>query len=327
MIQSDPKMKKSDQFIVRTDDAGLRLDVFVSKMMPQITRSHAKKLVDDGHVLVNGLPKKTSYLLKAGEKISVEEVAPGKLDLEAQELPLDILYEDGDVVVVNKAAGMVVHPGAGVSKGTLVNALLAHCKDLSGIGGVERPGIVHRLDKGTSGVIIVAKNDRSHQSLSKQFKDRTVEKHYLALAYGRLPAEHGIIDAPIGRHGSHRQKMSTKTNRGRASVTEWKVVERFGNHFTLLDINLHTGRTHQIRVHLSSIGHALVGDVLYGGKKVAKRVTDDKLQGIISLIERPMLHSASIAFDLPGSNKRVVLKAPLPDDINNLIKDLRKASE
>lgn len=305
-------------------EAGVRLDIFLSKTFSSLTRSRVKKMIEKGLIKVEGLVRKPSYIVRGGESILVEMPEAREASVMPEPIPLDVIYEDGDIIVINKKAGMVVHPGAGVKGGTLVNALLNHCKDLAGVGGLLRPGIVHRLDKGTSGVMIVAKNDSAHNEISRQFKARSVDKSYLALVYGKIPREKGFINAKIGRHLSHRKKMSTKVRRGREAVTEWSVKERFGPHFTLLDLRPHTGRTHQIRVHLSSIGHPLVGDDLYGGRNALKRLPKGEIKERVKCINRPVLHARSLSITHPRTGERLTFTAAIPDDIESLLNDLRR---
>lgn len=304
----------------------MRLDIFISKNFPGITRSQAKRLIEEGGVSIDAQTcLKPHHNVKGDENIFLKRRPSIALDAAPQDIPLDILYEDKDLIVINKPAGMVVHPAAGNKEGTLVNALLYHCKDLSGIGGVERPGIVHRLDKGTSGVMVVAKNDAAHTNLSAQFKDRTVEKRYYALLYGRLPDDSGVISAPIGRHVSDRKKMSVKTRHGRIAETVFKVIRRFGAELTMVDIRLNTGRTHQIRVHFSHLGHPLVGDDLYGGTKTIKRLKNSKLQDFIKLFSRPALHAYRLSFDHPITGKRMEFAAQMPPDLEVLLDDLARS--
>lgn len=285
----------------------MRLDVYITNIRPQMTRSQAKRLIENGYVSVEGIVcKKPSRAVKGDVKVSLEVMPAKPCHVQAENIPLEILYEDEDIAVVNKPAGMVTHPAGGNYSGTLVNALLYHCKGLSGIGGELRPGIVHRLDKGTSGVMVVAKNDFAHANLSAQFKARTVEKRYYALVHGKVPKEEGIIDLPIGRHISNRKKMSVKTRKGRIAETRYKVIKRFGESATFLDIRLMTGRTHQIRVHFSHIGHPLVGDDVYGRAKALK-------------FSRPALHAYKIVFEHPRSEERMEFNSPIPPDIEQLL--------
>ncbi len=297
---------------VTTDKAGQRLDVFLAEQIPELSRSQAKRLIREGLVQIQGKRPLPKYLVKAGEQIQVQVPPPEEPSLEPEEeVPFEILYEDQDLAVINKPPGVVVHPAAGHFTGTLVHGLLARLKDLSGVGGELRPGIVHRLDKDTSGLLLVAKNDQAHQELTRQFKAREVSKVYLALVHGSLAAESGKIDYPIGRHPVHRKKMSIHAKKARTALTLWKVRERFRK-ATLLEVRLLTGRTHQIRVHLSAIGHPIVGDVLYGGARP---------QG--PKAPRQMLHAWHIRFLHPRTRKELAFEAPLPEDFVRLLEDLR----
>lgn len=242
-----------------------RLDVFLTETQGEITRSHIKKLIESECATVNGQPGKSSYRLRLGDHVCLQVPDPVPLDLEAEDIPLDIIFEDEHLLAVNKTAGMTVHPAPGNLHGTLVNALLFHCHDLRGIGGVERPGIVHRLDKDTSGSIVVAKTELAHRSLSEQFKDRTVRKIYLALARGVVKESVGTMTGAIGRHRADRKKMSVHPEGGREAETRFEVIRRFDK-FTYLRLLPKTGRTHQIRVHVAAMGHPILGDELYGGK-------------------------------------------------------------
>lgn len=288
-----------------------------------LTRSMAKGLIDDGLVAVGGKRAKASHHVLEGEQIEVAIPEPQQPLARPEDIPLDIIYEDSDIIVVNKSADMVVHPAVGNYGGTLVNALLYHCKDLSGVGGELKPGIVHRLDKGTSGVIVAAKNDEAHLSLSSQFKDRTVTKIYGALVYG-VPAEKsGVIDKPIGRSLGDRKKMSTRTKKGRLSLTEYTILEAFGRYISWLEINLGTGRTHQIRVHMTEMGHPLVGDPTYGRGGV-NRLPKGAWRDAVAGFDRPSLHAWRLTLYHPLTGERMTFEAPLPDDLQQLLKKLRK---
>lgn len=292
---------------VTDHDRGQRLDQFLRTQMPERSRAFLQTLIAEGHVLVNGEPSKASYKVRVGDTVSVEIPAPRPLETEPEAIPLDVLFEDDDLIVVNKPAGMVVHPAAGNFEHTLVNALLHHCRgQLAGIGGVERPGIVHRLDKGTTGCIVVAKNDAAHQSLVAQFKGRQVQKVYLAVCWGTFATGDGRIETVIGRSARDRQRMSTRVSRGRAALSEYRVVKQFA-HFALVEVRPHTGRTHQIRVHMAHIGHPLVGDAVYGRVRAGEIAVD-----------RPLLHAYKLAFTHPRTGERLEFTAPVTKDMSEL---------
>jgi 23S rRNA pseudouridine1911/1915/1917 synthase len=300
------------------DCCGERLDQFVSRMVTALTRSAVQRLIDEGTITVNGTPAKPSLKLKGGERIAVVIPPPEPVAAQAEQIALDILYEDGDLVVINKPAGMVVHPGAGNTSGTLVNALLGHCRDLSGIGGELRPGIVHRIDKDTSGILVVAKNDRSHLALSQQFKEHTIKRVYTALVYGAPREERGKIEAAIGRHPQDRKRMSSRSGKGRHAVTHWRVIGRY-NGVTLMSMRLETGRTHQIRVHLSEAGHPLVGDPVYGGSGRIANLKDRILARMIRELGRQALHARILGFIHPGSGTYLEFTAEPPEDMARLL--------
>jgi len=305
-------------------DAGVRLDAFIAAHVKGLTRSQAKRLIDEGLVTVDGSVAKPSHEVRAGEKIEVSVPPPVEPTAIPQDIPLHILFEDSDIIVVNKPAGLVVHPAAGHPDGTLVNALLAHCKDLSGVGGELKAGIVHRLDSGTSGAIIAAKNDAAHVTLQKQFAARTVEKIYCALVVGSMIGDKGVFDSALGRHRSERKRISSHTRKGREAITEWRVMERFGKDLSWVEIRLRTGRTHQIRAHFAEAGNPLVGDPLYGGERKLKRVIDTHARAEIGRLARPALHSWRLSIDHPRTGKRMHFEAPLPEDIKGLLESLRK---
>jgi 23S rRNA pseudouridine1911/1915/1917 synthase len=305
------------EFTVDADQAGERLDRFLTAQIPGHSRSQIQRLIADGHVTHSRYPKvKANSDIRDGDVIAVELPEPAAAGAAPEDLPLDILFDDADLVVVNKPAGMVVHPAAGNPSGTLVNALLHHVKDLSGIGGEIRPGIVHRLDKGTSGVMVVAKNDDAHKELARQFHDREVEKEYVALAWG-LVQQRKRINAAIGRDPKNRVKMSTRASRARSAVTRVTWARDLKG-VTLLRVAIATGRTHQIRVHLSAIGHPIVGDALYGG--VHRRVPHP-LRAVTKLA-RPFLHAERIAFTHPRTKERLEFTAPLPADLEAVLTEL-----
>lgn len=297
------------EFYAEKCDENLRLDVFLSEKLPDKSRSYIKQLIDAGSVLVSGKSKKSSYKLKMGDRINVSLPQNKQLDLEPENIPLDILYEDSDVVVINKPQGMVVHPASGVFTGTLVNALLYHCSDLSGINGVNRPGIVHRIDKDTSGILVIAKNDNAHRSLAKQLKEHTMTRVYIALVEGVIKEDEGTVDAPLGRHPVERIKISVVKD-GKRAVTHYKVLERFNSN-TLVECRLETGRTHQIRVHMSYIGHPLVGDPVYGYHK--QRFN----------LKGQLLHAKKLGFIHPSTEKYIEFESDIPDSFSKVISILK----
>ncbi|MGQ9834384.1 MAG: RluA family pseudouridine synthase [Thermoanaerobaculaceae bacterium] len=309
--------------IVPPEQAGLRLDRFLANMGHGWSRSQVARWAQEGFVLRNGKPCKPAHLLKAGDVITVTPPPVQPTTVVAQELPLHVLYEDDHLLVINKPPGMVVHPAAGNPDGTLVNAILAYCQKLSGIGGVERPGIVHRLDKDTSGVMLVAKTDQAHRLLELAFRWRTTDKRYLALVYGEPKAQEGVIDAPVGRHPVERKRMAVVQN-GRPARTLWWVEERFSG-VTLLQCRPITGRTHQIRVHLASVGHAIVGDPLYAGRQW-RQVSDVRLQEACRAFPRQALHAWRITFRHPEKGETVSFEAPPSPDFAQLLAVARAAT-
>jgi 23S rRNA pseudouridine1911/1915/1917 synthase len=307
---------------VPADQDGVRLDAFLAGALRDHSRSQIQKLIKDGNVSRSGATRiRASTPVKAGETFDVTLPAPVAAKAVAEDLPLTILYEDKDVVVIDKPAGMVVHPAAGHTGGTVVNALLHHIDDLSGVGGELRPGIVHRLDRGTSGVMIAAKNDTAHQELARQFHDREVDKEYIALVWG-VVQQGRRIDAAIGRDPGDRQRMSTRARRARSAVTRVTRAEHLHG-VTLLHVAIATGRTHQIRVHLSAIGHPVVGDATYGG--VHRRVANDVRP--VQRLERPFLHAVRIAFTHPADNRRMEFTSPLPADLQSVLDQIRDRQE
>ena len=294
------------ELLVSANEAKLRLDQFMAKRLPEFSRSRLQQLIRDGFVLLNNSTSRPRQIVRGGDKIELTEPPLEKIEMLPEAIPFEILFEDDDIIVLNKPPGLVVHPGAGHREHTLVNALLNHCATLSGIGGKERPGIVHRLDKETSGCLVVAKNDATHRDLSRQFAARTVEKIYLALVAGKLRKPAGAIEGKIGRHPVHRKQMSATTLRGRVAKTEYRVV-RSSDRATLIECRLHSGRTHQIRVHLHHLGHAVLGDKIY-----APRLAKD--------FPRQMLHAWKLGFRHPRTQEWKSFEAPVPDDFAAAIK-------
>ena len=298
------------------NDIGKRLDVFVSERF-SVTRSFAQNLIDDGHVLVNFEVKSKNYRIRQGDCVEANIPEPTELSAEAEDIELDVVYEDDDIIVVNKPSGMVVHPAPGNENKTLVNALLYHCKGtLSGINGVIRPGIVHRIDKDTSGLLVVAKNDEAHVFLSSLLKEHGIKRVYHAVVTGRLKENEGTIDAPIARHPTNRKKMAVVAG-GRESITHYKTIEEFSG-FTYAKMELETGRTHQIRVHMSHIGHPIMGDTVYGGGKTPFEKAHK------SLIDGQMLHAKELSFPHPRTKEIVHFECPLPENFEKILKILKE---
>jgi 23S rRNA pseudouridine1911/1915/1917 synthase len=309
-------------FTITKSDTGSRLDTVVVTHIPALSRSGAKRLIRDGHITVNGQVKKPGYLTRTGDLVRADIPSRDSVPCEPEPIPLSILYEDGHVIVVDKPPGIVVHPGAGHLTGTLVNALLFHCPDLQGLGDPLRPGIVHRLDKDTSGCLVVAKSELAYEDLRQQFSRRKVVKAYLALVYGRMKAPAGLIDLPIGRHPRHRTRMSTKSHRARASETHWKVREEVAG-MTFLEIDLKTGRTHQVRVHCAAMGHPVVGDARYGRKRKWKGILAKETLGTLAGVGRQLLHAWRLTFAHPETGKLMHFESPLPEDMASVLDALR----
>lgn len=304
------------EWVVGADEAGERIDKSVAEHMSgtadeAVSRTQVQQWIRDGHVTVNGKEVKPNYKLTAGDRIAACVPEPEELDIAPENIPLDIVYEDGDVIVVNKPRGLVVHPAPGHYSGTLVNGLLFHCRDLSGINGVLRPGIVHRIDKDTSGLLMAAKNDKAHASLARQLKAHSVTRKYVALVHGNVAHDVGTVDAPIGRDPKDRKLFTVTERNSKHAVTHFHVLERFGN-YTLLELRLETGRTHQIRVHMKYIGHPLVGDPVYGYAKS---------RGVS--IDGQALHAAVLGFRHPTSGEYLEFAAPLPEDMQHVLHILR----
>ncbi len=294
------------EIIVQDGEENVRIDSFVSNKISDLSRTMIVKLIESDNIKVNGKSQKPSYKIQAGDKISIEIPEIKEVDLKAQDIPINIIYEDNDIIVINKEKGMVVHPAEGNWDGTLVNAIMAHCKDsLSGIGGELRPGIVHRLDKDTSGILIIAKNDKAHINLSEQIKNREVKKKYIALVRGIVPENEATINMPIGRSTKDRKKMEVTKN-GKEAITHFKILKRYGK-YTLLEVKIDTGRTHQIRVHLAEIGYPVVGDMVYSNGKNEFGVVGQ------------MLHAQSLDFKHPTTGKKMHLEAELPEYFKKII--------
>ena len=298
------------ELTLTTDREGERLDAFLARSLPDMTRSAAQKLLEDRGVTLSGRPGKKNDRTAPGQPVTVSLPDPEPLDVQPQNIPLDVVYEDEDVIVVNKPVGMVVHPAPGHPDGTLVNALLYHCGDsLSGINGVLRPGIVHRIDRDTSGLIIAAKNDKAHLALAAQLQDHTLARVYEAVAVGNLKEDSGTVDAPIGRHPVDRKRMAVDRKNGRPAVTHWSVLARYPG-YTRVECRLETGRTHQIRVHMASIGHPLLGDVVYGSKKPFPGLAGQ------------CLHAKKLRFLHPSTGKLVEVECPLPQWFTDVLKKI-----
>jgi len=310
---------KTETFNIESKFAGKRADVVLALFLSGHTRSQIKKLINDECVLVNGKPIKASKKFEGGECVEVTLPEPEPIEAVPEDIPLSILFEDDYIVVINKPAGMTVHPGAGVRRGTLVNAVLYRCSGLSGIGGKIRPGIVHRLDKDTSGVIVVAKNDEAHNSLVEQFKEREVKKTYMALVEGNIKKESGVFKSRIGRHPKNRIKMSSQSDVGRESVTFWTVEEKYGE-ATLVKVMPQTGRTHQIRVHFSENGHAILADKVYKAGKQKSHIINMAAKEV----GRHALHAYKLGFTHPDSGEFLEFRAPIPEDINKAIKYIKE---
>jgi 23S rRNA pseudouridine1911/1915/1917 synthase len=307
-VISTEQTSEKIELVVEKVAARLRLDQFLARELPKFSRSRIQQLIRTEFVTVNGSPARPRDLVRAGDRIVLNEPPLEKIDIEPEAIPLDVIYEDDDLIVINKPAGLVVHPGAGHRDHTLVNALLHRFPKLSGIGGQERPGIVHRLDKDTSGCLVVAKNDEAHRGLSAQFAARSVEKIYLALVSGKLGRSAGTIKKEIGRHPVDRQRMSVRSRRGREATTEYRLIGS-SNEMSLVECKLHSGRTHQIRVHLQHLGHPVLGDKVYGGR-------------FAKVLQRQMLHAWKLGFEHPRTGEWKDFKAKLPLDFEDAIKSL-----
>jgi 23S rRNA pseudouridine1911/1915/1917 synthase len=312
---------------VKPSDEAKRLDVLVASFLAEYPRTFIAKLIVDERIHVNGRPKKPGYRVKSGEQISGVIPPPQTGEIKPEPIPLDILFEDEHIIVINKKPGLVVHPAPGHASGTLVNGLLYHCPELRGVGGGLRPSIVHRLDKDTSGTLVVAKTESAHTHLSRQFKSRQVQKVYLALVHGNLKSRTGSVKLPVGRHPKDRKRMSTASARGRSAQTDWTVKEQF-NGFALLELNLKTGRTHQIRVHCNAIHHPIVGDKVYRPRKLERTIgrgdhQSAKILALLKTVGRQMLHAWRLSFTHPFTGKAVFYESPLPADMAEIIQRIQ----
>jgi 23S rRNA pseudouridine1911/1915/1917 synthase len=314
-------------FTVSKSDAGRRLDLYLASKLPDLSRTRIQELIDEGRARVSGHSSRRAHRISADEVIEVEIIPRPPLSAQPEEIPIELLYEDPDFVVVNKPAGMVVHAGAGASRGTLVNALLHRLGKLSTEGGAIRPGIVHRLDRGTSGALVVARNDIAHRALAGQFRARTVQKTYIALLHGRLARDTGVIELPIARDPRRRTRMTARLRSGREARTSWRVLLRLGNSlgraqsgFTLVAADLHTGRTHQIRAHFAAIGHPLAGDTLYGAPQHARAGRVE-----MPALGRVFLHAARLGFAAPRNDKPIEVRAPIDAALKSYLEDLAAA--
>ena len=321
------KMNESRIHIVSGDESGLRLDHFLTIREETLSRSFIQKLIKEKFITVNSNPSKPSYKLRDNDKVEVILPEPKPSHAQPENIPLNVLHEDDSLIVINKPAGMVTHPAAGHYSGTLVNAILAYCPDLSGIGGVQRPGIVHRLDKDTSGVLVVAKSDFAHQSLAFQFKEHQVKKIYHALICGIPAQDDGTIIAPIGRSTRNRKKMAVTNIRSREAITHFKIIERYDG-FSFVEVMPETGRTHQIRVHFAHIGHPVVGDQVYGGghKRAIREANSFRQKQIMTELNRQALHAHLLGFLHPATEEYVEFIAPIPEDIQAILDVLRNQS-
>jgi 23S rRNA pseudouridine1911/1915/1917 synthase len=311
------------EFVVSAEDAGERLDRFLVTQLPELSRARIQSLMDEGRVQVDGSARRASHRVAPGEHVTIEIPPPPPAGVEAEAIPLDVLYEDAEVAVVNKPAGMIVHPGAGANAGTLVAALLHRfgSAGLSTIGGPMRPGIVHRLDKDTSGAIVIARTDEAHSKLVEDFQDRLVQKTYVALLHGKIKGEAGTVDLPVSRDLRRRSRMTARRREGRAARTDWRVRLRLGA-FTFIEADLRTGRTHQIRVHFSALGCPVVGDTLYGAPRQER--VDSQL---LAPLRRNFLHAARVAFGHPRTAKRIEVRAPLPAELRDYLVALGSAAK
>ena len=324
-LSSNNLESKKKIYIVSPQEQGIRLDIFLKNHNPQLTRSHLKKLIDQKKVKLNNKNPKAGAKLKVGDYIELLMHPPEPMTALPEPIPLNIVFEDEAVIVINKPPGLVVHPAAGNYSGTLVNGLLYHCQSLSGLGDSIRPGIVHRLDKNTSGVMVVAKTDYAHKQLSAQFKEHTIKRVYLAITVGALNKKRGTVSSLIGRHPKDRKKMSSRPLRGKLAVTHWEVMKQYRS-LALLKISLETGRTHQIRVHLASIHHPVLGDPDYGGRKTLASLVKKEYPQLLPFIKRQLLHATTLGFIHPLTKRYVEFNVPPPEDFQSVLQKLENVS-
>lgn len=311
-------------YLISEKDKEKRIDLFLASQEKDLTRSRIQALIKDRWVKVNGLPVKTGYKLKPGDNVEIVVPPASPCEIKPEPVDFSLVYEDSWLIVLDKPPGLVIHPAPGHADGTLVHGLLHHCGNLSGIGGIRRPGIVHRLDKDTSGLLVVAKNDQAHADLSSQFKEGGVNKIYMALVHGVMPGRSGEIDLPISRHPVRRKEMAVSRTRGKRALTLWKKADVIGSRFTLLEVSLKTGRTHQIRVHLSHLGYPIVGDPVYGFRKTWWNRNCPEALDLGQSIGRQMLHSVLLGFRHPGTGEYREFKSPVASDMEGVIKGLRE---
>ena len=311
-------------FSITTEQEDIRVDAFLASQIDDLTRSRVQELIRKELITVNGRSPKSSYRLKTGDEVRVVILPATPYELKGETVEFSIIHEDSSLIVLDKPPGLVIHPAPGHSNGTLVHGLLQHCDDLSDIGGVLRPGIVHRLDKDTSGLVVVAKNDRAYQFLAGQFKGRTIRKEYLATVWGIPAGIEGKIDLPIARHPKRRKEMSVQPSSGKRALTFWRKLEEFKQDFSLLSVTLKTGRTHQIRVHLSYLGYPILGDPVYGYKRNWWQKRPSLMDSILPHVKRQQLHAEKLGFVHPDSEDYCEFNAPLPDDMRSVLKALRR---
>ncbi len=313
--------------MVSDTESGGRIDKFIASKLPNVSRTRIQTLIDAGFVLANGATCRPKDKIRPGMEIEITIPPPEETDLKPENIPLNIVYEDAHIIVIDKPAGLVVHPGVGNLSGTVVNALMYHCPDIEGVGSRRRPGVVHRIDKDTSGLLVFSKTSQAHESLTAQFKDHSVIRRYRALVFGRMPQLEGTIDTMISRHPADRKKFTSKTNKGKRAITHWWVVQDFCSLVSLLEFKLETGRTHQIRVHLSEFGHPILGDPVYGQtQRRLAHLPDTEIRQAIEHLKRQALHAYLLGFIHPHTGKEMLFESPMPEDMQTAITKLDKIS-